>query len=101
MSLDKLKSDKIYVMETNFYNSSGFKLNETARSYFKLASDIKKLNNICFIWITDGKGWHSVQNNLKEAYNVTEHLYILTDLENNVLNKDVFKYKKIYLVVYY
>ena len=49
-------ADKIYVIETNFYTSGGSKLNETARSYKKLAEEAEKLDGIVFIWITDGKG---------------------------------------------
>ena len=38
-----IKTDKqVYVIETNFYSSSGSKLNETARSYKMLAEESKK-----------------------------------------------------------
>lgn len=81
----KGKHDDIILIETNFYSGSGSKLNETARSYAKLAKDIEKLKGVKFVWITDGIGWASTKNNLKEAYNNMEHLYTLEDLENGVL----------------
>lgn len=77
----------IYLIETNYYGTSGSKLNETSRSYAKLAKDIKEIDNVSFIWITDGKGWLSTKKNLNEAYNDIDHLYTLYDLENKTLHK--------------
>ena len=53
----------IYGIETNFYSSSGSKLN------------------------TDGCGWRSAKNNLKETFDVLEHLYNIADLENDIISK--------------
>lgn len=78
---------KLYLIETNFYNSSGSKLNETARSFKALSKSISSLENVSFIWITDGYGWLAAKNNLKEAYDVIEHFYTLYDLEQNILEK--------------
>lgn len=77
----------IIVCETNFYSGSGSKLNETARSYAKLGQDISKIDGVKFVWITDGKGWISTQNNLREAYHYVDYLFTIEDLENNVLEK--------------
>lgn len=81
------KHDHLFLIETNYYGSSGSKLNETARSYTKLAQDLKNTQNISFIWITDGKGWLSTKKNLLEAYNEIQHLYTIYDLEQKTLNK--------------
>lgn len=80
-------SSKLYVLETNFYGSSGSKLNETARSYKSLGLDFKLFNNVTFIWITDGVGWTKAKDNLRETYMSLEHLYTLKDLENNILSQ--------------
>lgn len=85
----KTKSN-LYLIETNFYSGGGSKLNETARSFKSLAQDINKLENIHFVWITDGIGWKTAKNNLEETYEIMEHLYTLEDLENGVLN-EIFK----------
>jgi len=79
--------DKLYLIETNFYSSQGSKLNETARSFKSLNNDIKELENVDFIWITDGIGWKSAKNNLKETYYTMEHLYTIVDLENGILDE--------------
>ena len=81
---------QIYLIETNFYASSGSKLNETARSYEMLARKSKEIDGITFIWITDGLGWHDAKNNLKETFNELETMYNINDLENGTL-KQVLK----------
>lgn len=83
----KSASGVIYVVETNFYSGSGSKLNETARSYSKLGKDIESIEGVEFVWVTDGVGWRSTQNNLREAYSVIKHLYTLEDLDNDILEK--------------
>ena len=83
----RTKKNKIFLIETNFYNVGGSKLNETARSYLKLANYLENNENIEFIWITDGKGWLSTKNNLKEAYQEIDKLYTIVDLEKGVLKE--------------
>ncbi len=77
--------NQLYIIETNFYSGGGSKLNETARSFKNIASDMNNAPELTFIWITDGVGWKSAKRNLKETYDIMDHLYTLTDLENKVL----------------
>lgn len=77
--------DHVYAIETNFYSSSGSKLNETARSYELLARESATVQGFTFIWITDGLGWRSARNNLRQTFEVTRHIYNIADLENDVL----------------
>lgn len=79
-------NDKIYGVETNFYNSSGSKLNETARSYKYIAENSKDIQNFEFVWITDGQGWKSVKNNLSETYEIMDYIFNINDLKNGALN---------------
>lgn len=78
---------QIYVIETNFYASSGSKLNETARSYKTISNEVDTIDGITFIWFTDGIGWKSAKNNLEETFDVLEHIYSINDLENNIIGK--------------
>ena len=83
-----IKTDnQIYVIETNFYSSSGSKLNETARSYKTLAQEVATIEGVTFIWFTDGCGWNNAKNNLEETFDVLDTIYNIQDLENNILNK--------------
>lgn len=83
-------SDMIYLVETNFYSSSGSKLNETARSYKTLALEVEKIKGVCFVWFTDGKGWINAKNNLEDTFDIMENIYNIQDLENGIIN-EVFK----------
>lgn len=83
-----VKGDKcIYGIETNFYSSSGSKLNETARSYKTITLETKELDYFKFVWITDGLGWYNARNNLRETFDVLDHLYNISDLESGVVSK--------------
>lgn len=73
---------KTYLIETNFYNSGGSKLNETARSYSDVAPKINQYESYEFVWITDGRGWLSAKNKLEEAYNTIPSMYNLSTLQN-------------------
>ena len=70
---------KIYLIETNFYASGGSKLNETARSYKTLAQEVDTIDDVEFVWFTDGKGWTSARHNLEETFDVMDHIYNIND----------------------
>lgn len=80
------RSGMVYGIETNFYTSGGSKLNETARSYKTIALETKDLKDFKFVWITDGQGWISARNNLKETFDVLEYLYNIKDLDSGVIS---------------
>lgn len=82
-----LTDNMIYGIETNFYASGGSKLNETARSYAKIAQASEIIDGFSFVWITDGKGWISARHNLEETFDVMKHLYNIKDLEDGILNQ--------------
>ncbi len=75
-------SKKIYLIETNFYNSGGSKLNEVARAYTDIAPKINQYDKFEFVWITDGQGWLSARNKLGEAYSLIPSVYNLATLED-------------------
>lgn len=73
---------KTYLIETNYYNGGGSKLNETARSYSDIAPKINQYPNYEFVWITDGRGWYSAKNKLEEAYNIIPRVYNLVSISD-------------------
>lgn len=77
----------VYGIETNFYGSSGSKLNETARSYKTLALEADDIDGFTFVWFTDGKGWAKARNNLEETFDVMEHIYNINDMENGIITE--------------
>lgn len=80
-------NSKLHLIETNFYSAQGSKLNETARSYKYLAEKINKLEDLNFVWITDGHGWKTTKKNLRETFEELEDLYNINDLRNGILEK--------------
>jgi type II restriction enzyme len=78
-----IKTDKkAYLIEVNYYNVGGSKLNETARAYTDISPKINQYDGYEFVWITDGQGWHSAKNKLNEAFNTIPKLYNLTSIED-------------------
>ena len=82
-----IKNNCIYACECNFYATGGSKLNETARSYKNLALESKEIKGFSFVWFTDGIGWNSAKNNLKETFDIMENLFNILDLENGAILK--------------
>mgnify|MGYP005767198557 FL=1 len=80
----------IYAIETNFYTGGGSKLNETARSYKMLSKEAETVEGFEFVWFTDGIGWKSARGNLRETFEVMEHIYSIDDMENKVM-QEIFK----------
>lgn len=80
------RENMIYGIETNFYTSGGSKLNETARSYKTLTLETLGLDYFKFVWITDGLGWNSAKNNLKETFDVLDNLYNISELDAGIVS---------------
>lgn len=86
-----IKTDNnIYLIETNFYGSGGSKLNETARSYKTIATEMKTVKGAKFVWFTDGAGWKSAARTLEETFDILEDIYSIHDMENGIMN-EVFR----------
>jgi type II restriction enzyme len=75
---------KTYLIETNFYNGGGSKLNEVARAYSDIALKINQYPNFEFVWITDGKGWFSAKSKLEEAFSIIPSVYNLKTINEFV-----------------
>lgn len=79
-----------YLIETNFYNSGGSKLNEVCRSYTNINQNISNIEKVEFVWITDGNGWNSTKKGFKEAFSKIKHVYNLNTMKNfiNILREE-------------
>lgn len=83
-----IKTDKmIYGIETNFYGGGGSKLNETARSYKMLSQEADTIDGFTFVWFTDGIGWKSARGNLRETFEIMEHVYSIDDMEHGIIHE--------------
>jgi len=79
-------TNKLYLIEVNYYSGGGSKLKATAGEYQYL-NDFVKSQNIEFIWITDGKGWLTALNPLEETFNHNDYVINIDMLKNNILEK--------------
>ena len=84
-------SNKIYLIEVNFYSGGGSKLNEVARAYSEIAPKINAVDGFEFVWITDGIGWNSAKNKLQEAFYTIPSIYNLTSIEEFIENIENIK----------
>ena len=80
------RSNKIKLFETNFYNGGGSKLKAVCGEFRSLFDELKR-QNIEFIWITDGLGWHTAKRPLEETYNHNDYVFNLSILEDGALNE--------------
>lgn len=77
----------IYGIEANFYSGGGSKLNETARSYKMLSQEADTIEGFRFVWFTDGIGWKKSKGNLRETFEVMEHVYSIDDMEGGIMHR--------------
>ena len=77
-----INNDIVFGCECNFYSGGGSKLNKTARSYKEIAIETKNISGFKFVWFTDGIGWNTAKNNLRETFDVLETLFNLEELED-------------------
>lgn len=61
-------------------------MNETARSYKMLAIESRDIAGFKFVWFTDGAGWRSARQNLRETFEVLPTLYNIKELEDGIAN---------------
>lgn len=80
------KTKNIKLIETNFYNGGGSKLKAVCGEFKSLYTELKG-QNIDFIWVTDGLGWHTTKRPLEETYNHNDYVFNLTSLEKGVLKQ--------------
>ena len=79
------ETKRLFLIETNFYNGGGSKLKSVCGEFKTLNNDLK-LQNIEFIWITDGLGWHTTKRPLEETFNNNNFVFNLKMLEDNILD---------------
>lgn len=76
----------MYLIEVNYYSGGGSKLKATAGEYQYLHNFLK-MQNLDFIWITDGKGWLTALNPLEETFNHNDYVVNLEMLKNGILDE--------------
>lgn len=74
----------LFLIETNFYDGGGSKLKSTAGEYRTLFDQIRGCGHK-FIWITDGCGWLTTLNPLRETFDYTDYILNLNMVASGLL----------------
>jgi len=80
--------NKLINIETNFYSGPGSKPQEIVDSYINRQHELRKAG-LYFIWITDGPGWKSCQNQLIRAIEEIDFILNINLAKNGFLEKIV------------
>lgn len=83
------KTKKLKLFEANFYNGGGSKLKAVCGEFRNLYDELKA-QDIDFVWVTDGLGWHTTKRPLEETYNHNEYVFNLNMLEAGILSELVW-----------
>ena len=82
-------NDVLYLIETNFFNTSGSKTDVNTR-FQNLKEDLEDMDEtICFILITDGNGIKKASKEIEDIYDEL-NVFNISDLENGLF-KTIFK----------
>ncbi len=79
-------TNRLFLIEVNYYSGGGSKLKATAGEYQYL-NDFVKSQGIEFIWITDGKGWLTALNPLEETFNHNDYVVNLDMVKSGILEE--------------
>ena len=89
-ALYRKTTNRLFLIEVNYYSRGGSKLKATAGEY-KGLNDFVKNQGIDFIWITDGKGWLKALNPLKETFNHNDYVINLNMIKKGILEEICLK----------
>lgn len=82
------KHKKVWVIETNYYGGGGSKLKSVCGEFITLNQLIQtSVDDVNFIWITDGMGWNTTKLPLSEAFAVINNIFNLKMLQEDYLEK--------------
>ena len=54
---------------------------------YDIAEESEKVVGFEFVWFTDGMGWISARNNLKETFDKMDNVYNIADMKNGIMKK--------------
>ncbi|MGT2800117.1 type II restriction endonuclease [Streptococcus marmotae] len=80
------KKHKLWLIETNYYGGGGSKLKAVAGEFIELSHFItSSIDDVEFVWITDGQGWKTAHLPLSEAFGHIVNVFNLQMLKENFL----------------
>jgi type II restriction enzyme len=52
-----------------------------------LSIEARQIEGFKFVWFTDGAGWKSARQNLRETFEVLPNLYNIKEIEDGVMQR--------------
>lgn len=52
-----------------------------------MAQESEQIDGFQFVWVTDGGGWKSARNNLRETFEIMDTIYNLAELEDGAFER--------------
>jgi len=84
------RSDNLFLVETNFYSGGGTKLKSTTGEYRQLAESLNQ-QGLPLVWVTDGLGWHTARNPLRETFHKNNFVFNLRFVTEGALQELVLE----------
>ncbi|MGQ5708927.1 type II restriction endonuclease [Lactobacillus sp. PSON] len=88
------KNNTVTIIETNFYNGGGSKLKSVAGEFSSIyETSLRDAPNVKFAWLSDGLGWLTAKNPMREAFDVIPTIINLHMLEDGFM-EDIIEMNK-------
>lgn len=85
------KNKNIIIIETNFYGGGGSKLKSVSGEFIDMYNNyLKNADNINFIWLSDGPGWDTAKNPMRDAFKTIPNIINL-DMVNKGFITEILK----------
>ncbi|WP_299510055.1 type II restriction endonuclease [uncultured Rummeliibacillus sp.] len=79
-------TNRLWLIETNYYGGGGSKLKAVAGEFTTLNEFVSNsADDVTFVWVTDGQGWHTAHLPLEEAFGHISYVFNLNMLSENYL----------------
>jgi type II restriction enzyme len=80
------QTKRVWIIETNYYGGNGSKLKSVSGEFTQLNKLIAtSIDEVSFIWVTDGQGWHKAHLPLSEAFESITNIFNLEMLRDGFL----------------
>ncbi|KXT74447.1 Type II restriction enzyme MjaIII [Streptococcus sp. DD10] len=86
MAVYSKERHKVWLIETNYYGGGGSKLKAVAGEFTELSQFVRtSLDDVEFVWVTDGLGWKIAHLPLAEAFGHITNIFNLEMLKDGFL----------------
>lgn len=79
--------NEVTIIETNYYGGGGSKLKAVSGEFSSIyATSLKNAAHVNFAWISDGLGWDTAKNPMREAFDVIPTIFNLKMVSDGYLH---------------